>query len=136
MNRPELTKKYGLSEPNLGKLITESSTMLSKQRSEILDAFVAKYGCFPEEVQQIVTTDGRTVKWHVELKQKSKTMTTEDKGFPCRSKENHNHRGTYYGGYNIDGGRWAVVKWAGEDEPELVSAYSIEVSDSTYKPIV
>jgi hypothetical protein len=41
---------------------------VNKQREEILKAFVAKYGCEPDQIVQYEQITGRGVKWWFEVK--------------------------------------------------------------------
>jgi hypothetical protein len=57
------------------KLRTKAAEKLEEcyaQREEILEAFVAKYGCGPEELEQIEQGDGFSKRWFVQKKEISK----------------------------------------------------------------
>jgi hypothetical protein len=46
--------------------------MIAEQREEILEAFIAKYLCGPEDVEQIVTFDGNAIRWYVHWRDKNR----------------------------------------------------------------
>jgi hypothetical protein len=38
---------------------------IAEQREEIIEAFMAKYHCGPEDVEQVVTIEGNRIRWYV-----------------------------------------------------------------------
>lgn len=43
--------------------------------------------------------------------------------------------GVIYGTVTVDGQKWAVVMWYGEDDPELFKAESLEVAGQVWAPL-
>ena len=44
-------------------------------------------------------------------------------------------KGVIYGAVVVDGRKWAVVMWYGEDEPELFKAEGLEVAGQVWAPL-
>jgi len=59
-----------MTPEELDVLATEISAVLYAQREEILAAFIAKYGCNPDEIEQIYETSGNQVRWYVRKMEK------------------------------------------------------------------
>lgn len=47
------------------QVLHEAQNLIAVQREEILKAFIAKYKCNPEEVEQVVEQSGDRITWRV-----------------------------------------------------------------------
>lgn len=51
------------------KIFDNLITSIYEQREQIVAAFIAQYGCKPDEVEQIVQYTGNEIRWFVRKKQ-------------------------------------------------------------------
>lgn len=49
--------------------LKQATDQILAQREEILTAFIAKYGIEPDQIEQMVYTDGKRVLWTIQKKQ-------------------------------------------------------------------
>ena len=52
------------SNRQIGKL----TNMVMEQREEIIKAFIAKYNCSPDEIEQVIQTEDNKVVWYLRKK--------------------------------------------------------------------
>lgn len=56
---------------------------------------------------------------------------------PCRVREGWDEagkKGRFFGTVYIDGRAWAIVKWDGDDDPDMFKAESIEIPADKWIP--
>lgn len=58
-------KKMQLDQDKIHELTTRIREAVYKQRDEILRAFVAQYGCLPDECVQVEESTPKGYRWHV-----------------------------------------------------------------------
>lgn len=51
---------------DMQQLKNRAIKQIAEQREEIIRAFMAKYLCGPEDVEQIVTFEGTQIRWYVQ----------------------------------------------------------------------
>ena len=51
-----------------GKIFDNLISSIYEEREKIIKAFIAEYGCKPEEIEQIVQYTGNEIKWFVRKK--------------------------------------------------------------------
>lgn len=47
------------------QLRNQAIKAIAAQREEIIRAFMAKYYCDPEDVEQVIILEGNTIRWYV-----------------------------------------------------------------------
>jgi len=57
-------------QEELSERASQIIDIVMANREAILEAFIAKYGCQPDEAVQVIQSDGNMFRWWVELKPK------------------------------------------------------------------
>ena len=55
----------------LRELVRKKIDEIYANREEILTAFIAKYGCHPDEIEQVCQIEGMETRWYIRFREKT-----------------------------------------------------------------